>query len=54
MYVFALKLGLLPVIATRDWKGILMPALVLALTLGCLVYPAGKSYCFKRNVKRIY
>ena len=33
MYVFALKLGLLPVIATRDWKGILMPALVLALTL---------------------
>lgn len=21
---------------------------------GCLVYPAGKSYCFKRNVKRIY
>lgn len=33
MYVLALKLGLLPVIATRNWKGILMPALVLALTL---------------------
>lgn len=33
MYVLALKLGFLPVIATRNWKGILMPALVLALTL---------------------
>ena len=33
MYVLALELGLLPVIATRNWKGILMPALVLALTL---------------------
>lgn len=33
MYVLALKLGLLPVIATRNWKGILMPTLVLALTL---------------------
>ena len=33
MFVLALKLGLLPVIATRNWKGILMPALVLALTL---------------------
>ena len=33
MYVLALKLGLLPVIATRNWEGILMPALVLALTL---------------------
>ena len=33
MYVLALKLGLLPVIATRNWKGILMPALVLALTM---------------------
>ena len=33
MYVLALKLGLLPVIATRHWQGILMPALVLALSL---------------------
>ena len=54
MYVFALKLGLLPVIATRDWKGILNAGAGTGTDTGCLVYPAGKSYCFKRNVKRIY
>ncbi|MCI8593462.1 MAG: ABC transporter permease [Lachnospiraceae bacterium] len=33
MYVFALRLGWLPVIAGKGWKGILMPAMALAAPL---------------------
>lgn len=33
MYVFSLKLGLLPVIGSTGLKGLIMPALVLSLTL---------------------
>ncbi|MDO4323505.1 MAG: ABC transporter permease [Lachnospiraceae bacterium] len=33
MYIFALRLKWLPVIGSNSWKGIIMPALVLSLTL---------------------